>query len=211
MKILSVNTGAPKTIEWNGKIFSTSIYKYPQAGSCAVSFLNIKTDQQADLKYHGGENKAIYSYDISYYNFWKNKLPQIEFPFGAFGENLTTDGLLDHKVCIGDQFKIGSVILMAVQPRIPCYKLNARFNLNNMVDLFYLEKKNGIYFKVLQEGALQAGDKIELIEKSEYQITIEDITQTLISKGEDQKLLKAILDIPFFPQLLKSNFVNLVR
>ncbi|MDQ3193594.1 MAG: MOSC domain-containing protein, partial [Bacteroidota bacterium] len=125
--MISLNTGTPRHINWKGKILTTSIFKFPVAHRCKVSFLNIEGDEQADLRVHGGVDKAVYSYDAEYYDYWKQQITRKDWSPGLFGENLTTQGLTDDKVRIGNIYKIGTAKLRAVQPRFPCLKLNAKF------------------------------------------------------------------------------------
>ncbi|BDS11101.1 MOSC domain-containing protein [Aureispira anguillae] len=205
MKILSINIGQPETVQWKGKSIRTSIFKSPVKGPKRVSSLNIEGDGQADLRFHGGVNKAIYSYDSSYYTAWKTTLPTVDWSAGMFGENLTTEGLPDHQVQIGNVYQAGTLIFQAIQPRIPCFKLNLRFQRDDLLSLFYEKKCYGIYFKVIQEGIIEAGDNIQLLETSTYHCSISDIVQSFVSKGEDQLLLNKILNIPLLPKGIRQN------
>ncbi len=204
MKVLSVNVGTTQKIIWKDEVVETAIFKSPVEGPCKISFLQIQGDQQADPRYHGGENKAVYAYDISYYDYWKTILQRDDWDYGLFGENLTTEGLTDDKVFVGDIFKIGSVVLQAIQPRFPCYKLNVRFQSSSMVKLFAQQHRNGTYFKVLQEGFVVAGDSIELLESSPYKISLEDVTHCYYNDAEKEGLLEAVLAIPYLPEDLKE-------
>ncbi|WMX12690.1 MULTISPECIES: MOSC domain-containing protein [unclassified Aureispira] len=208
MKLISLNVGQPQTLTWKGKTVQTSIFKQPIHGKQSVSFLNIVGDQQADLRYHGGRDKAIYSYDLSHYEAWKKQLHRDEWSFGLFGENLSTEGLDETQVLIGNIYQIGSVVIQATQPRIPCFKLNICFDREDMTSLFYNFKRYGIYFRVLEEGTLEAGDTIKLIESSPYAISIQDLVNTFVSKGKDKVLLEKILDIPLLPNGIRKNFLS---
>lgn len=208
MKLLSLNVGQPKTVIWKGKEVETSIFKYPVVGRKAVSLLNIEGDKQADLRYHGGRDKAIYAYDNAYYEAWKQHIDRSEWSFGLFGENLSTEGLEEQNVQIGDIYQIGSVLIQATQPRVPCFKLNVCFEREDMTALFYNFKRYGIYFRVLEEGVMQAGDAIQLVEKGSYSITIAQIVDSFTSKGKDKKLLQEILDIPTLPDGIRKNFLS---
>ncbi|CAA6825473.1 MAG: MOSC domain-containing protein [uncultured Aureispira sp.] len=208
MKLLSLNVGQPKTVSWKGKEVETSIFKYPVDGQKAVSLLNIEGDKQADLRYHGGRDKAIYSYDKADYTAWKKQIDREEWPFGLFGENLTTEGLDESEVQIGAIYQIGSVLIQATQPRIPCFKLNICFEREDMTALFYNFKRYGIYFRVLEAGVLKAGDAIELVEKGAYSISIAEIVACFTSKGKDKKMLQQILDIPILPDGLRKKLVS---
>lgn len=205
MHIISINIGKPKNILWKNKKTITSIFKQPIHQPCQVSFSGIEGDEQADLRYHGGETKAVYSYDNSYYEQWKKILPRNDWQYGMFGENLTTKGLPDNEVRIGNVYKIGSTILKAMEPRFPCSKLNVRFGLSIMVKMFTQQKQNGIYFKIMQEGTIQKNDPIELIESSEYNITISDIVHCFYNKGNNATTLKNILAVSYLPKGLRKN------
>ncbi len=210
MKILSVNTGSPREVIWNEQSYTTSIFKSPVTEPCQVSFYNIEGDQQSDLKNHGGRDKAVYAYPIQYYQHWKKLLTRSEWETGLFGENLTTDGLLDEEIRVGDIYQIGSVKLLAIQPRFPCYKLNIRFGMPDMVKRFFAEKMYGTYFRVVEEGELQATDPIALVERSPYPITIQDVVECYSSKEPNQETLQTILSVPFLPERLKTHFQNLL-
>ncbi len=147
MKLLSLNVGLPQTYSYQGKEVATSIFKSAVEGSRSVSKTNIEGDGQGDLVHHGGEMKAVYSYDIAYYEHWKNILQRNDWNYGLFGENLTTKGLTDDKVLIGNIYKIGSVYLKAIQPRFPCYKLNIRFEMHDMLQQFYATGKTWNVFQ----------------------------------------------------------------
>jgi MOSC domain-containing protein YiiM len=206
MKLLSLNIGSPQDLEWNGKVVRTSIFKSPVEGKRKISFLNVEGDEQADLRVHGGLNKAVYAYDISHYAHWKTVLHRTSWPYGLFGENLTTEGLLDTEVRIGDLYEIGTATLQVVQPRFPCTKLNIRFGLPDMVERFMAQQRNGIYFRVLGEGSVGAGDSIQLAEQSSYTVTIHDYVNCYYSKGKNRMVLDAILSIPFLPESQRKAF-----
>ena len=200
MKLLSLNVGTPQVVDWNGKTVRTSIFKSPVSGPRKIFFLQVEGDEQADLRVHGGANKAVYAYDVSHYQHWKTVLPREEWPYGLFGENLTTEGLPDTEARLGDQYRVGTALLQVVQPRFPCTKLNVRFGLPDMMERFMAQKRNGIYFRVLQEGTVQAGDDIELAEKSAYAVTIQDYVNCYYAKQKNKDLVETILSIPFLPE-----------
>jgi MOSC domain-containing protein YiiM len=206
MKLLSLNVGRPQEIMWNGRPVRTSIFKEAVADARQVSFLNIEGDEQSDLRVHGGANKAVYAYDVSHYQHWKKALARSDWRWGMFGENLTTDELPDDAVKIGDVYQIGSVHLQAVQPRFPCTKLNVRFGLPDMMERFINEKRNGIYFKVLQQGALKAGDQISLLQPSAFAVTVQQYVNCYYAKGKDKALVDTILSIPFLPESQRGAF-----
>lgn len=206
MKLLSLNVGLPKPYIYQGKEVVSSIYKSAVTGSRSVSLINIEGDGQGDLVHHGGALKAVYSYDISYYDHWKTSLHREEWPYGLFGENLTTEGLTDDEVLVGNIYKIGSVYLKAIQPRFPCYKLNIRFEKDDMLQQFMLQGRHGTYFSVVQEGNLQTGDEISLAEQSQHNISIQQLVECYYTKGADKNLLHEILKINFLPERLQKAF-----
>lgn len=206
MRVVSVNVGKPTEMEWMGKAVRTSIFKHPVTGSRKVSFLNIEGDEQSDLKVHGGINKAVYSFDINYYEHWKTILPRDDWQFGMFGENLTTLGMLDDEVKIGSVYQVGTAKLQVVQPRFPCLKLNIRFGLPDMIEKFMQQQRNGIYFKVVDEGEVQANDEIRLIVPSKHNVSIADYVNCYYSKGSEKSVLKTLLSIPGLPERHRTVF-----
>lgn len=177
MKLLSVNAGLAREIFHEGRMTRSAIFKAPVIGPVRVNALNIDGDQQADLTVHGGPTKAIYVYPSEHYAFWRRELPGIEFPWGSFGENLTTEGLLEKDLNIGDRLCVGSVELAITEPRLPCYKLNVKFNRNDMVRRFLRSRRTGFYCAVWREGMIEAGDTIHVISRDEHRITVADITR----------------------------------
>ncbi len=206
MKVVSLNVGTPQQKEWMGKTVRTGIFKSPVTGKRNVSFVNIEGDEQADLRVHGGANKAVYAYDLSHYEHWKTVLQREQWEYGLFGENLTTEGLPDDEARIGDIYQIGTARFQIVQPRFPCTKLNVRFALPDMMEKFREEKRNGIYLRVLEEGVIEAGDKIVLVQPSFYNLTVQDYVNSYYSKGKDRDLLQIILSIPFLPEGQRKAF-----
>ncbi len=207
MHIVSVNVGQPATVTWGGRTFETSIDKRPTADRLAVTKLNMVGDAQADLAVHGGIDKAVYAYDRAHYAFWQGQLPnRLGWANGLFGENLTTDGLPDETVRIGDVFRVGTVRLRAVQPRLPCFKLNARFDDRHMVKRFSNAVRCGIYFRVLEEGHVQAGDGIEQIEQAPDAITIRDVADWYLNRTADADALRRLYALPHLPNRLKNSF-----
>lgn len=160
--IVSVNLGQVRVIEWQGQKFPTGIFKTPVKGPVKVGTLGLRGDVQADLTVHGGKEKAVYAYPSEHYEDWKDQL-QVELPFGMFGENLTTQGLLEESVHAGDSFQVGSAELIVTQPRFPCYKLGMKFDSMEMVKRFQSSGRSGFYLSVLKEGNITAGDQIRAI------------------------------------------------
>src|SRR5438067_7079192 len=172
MQVISVNVGLPREVEWRNEIVRTSIFKAPVTGRVRVARLNIAGDRQSDLTVHGGVNKAIYVYPSEHYEFWRKELPDSELPWGAFGENLTTTGLAEDDVRIGDRFAIGSAEFVVTQPRMPCFKLTIRFRRADMIKRFYRSGRSGFYLAVTKEGEIGAGDAIALLSRDADAITI---------------------------------------
>ena len=157
MKLISVQVGLPREVSWEGRTVTTGIFKEPIGGPVMVRTLNLDGDEQADLSVHGGPDKAVYVYPFEHYEYWRKELPGVKLPYGMFGENLTTEGLLEKDVNVGDRFRIGEAELVVRQPRMPCYKLGLKFQRADMVKRFLTSRRSGFYFAVLREGEVQAG------------------------------------------------------
>ena len=197
MKLLSVNVGRPREVEWDRRTIRTSIFKAPIPGRVQVRRLNLDGDQQSDLTVHGGVDKAVYVYPSEHYAFWRNELLNADLNWGAFGENFTTEGALDDKaVHIGDRFRIGSAIVQVAQPRMPCFKLGIRFGRPEMVKKFWNSNRSGIYFSVAAEGELQRGDEIHQLDEDPERVSVADIVR--LYKGEifDRELIGRALKSP---------------
>jgi MOSC domain-containing protein YiiM len=194
MKLISVNVGQPRTAEWQGHMVETSIFKAPVAGPVALRTLNLDGDRQADLSVHGGAHKAVYVYPSEHYSFWRGELPNVELPWGMFGENFTTAGLLED-VWIGDRFRIGSAEVIVSEPRVPCYKLGLKFGRADMIKRFLASGRTGFYVMVVKEGVVQAGDKIELIGRADQSVTVTDVTRLYASKQADPATLRRAVDL----------------
>lgn len=203
MRLVSVNVGLPRSVEWGGRTIATSIFKQPVAGPVALSGHNLAGDQQADLTVHGGPDKAVYAYDAAHYAYWQQQLVRADWTPGLFGENLTTEGLLETAVRVGDLFGIGTARLRAVQPRLPCYKLNMRFDDPGMAARFARAGRSGIYFRVVEPGIVCAHDTIELLEAVATTITIQTLADLLLSRQADPDTLASVLALPHLPRSLK--------
>ena len=207
MKILSVNVGLPREVQWHGRTIRTSIFKSPVAGRVPVRKLNLDGDQQSDLKVHGGVDKAVYVYPSEHYAFWRDELPNIDLPWGAFGENFTTEGPLDDKaVHIGDRFRIGSAQFVVTQPRMPCFKLGIRFSRPEIIKRFLHSGRNGFYFSVANEGEVAAGDTIELVASDENGVTVADIVELYTADAANQDFLHRVSDLAALPESWRSYF-----
>src|SRR5262245_19024663 len=175
MKLVSVNTGRPRDVEVNGRVVRTSIWKSPREGRLRVTWLNVDGDQQSDLTVHGGTHKAVYCYPSEHYEYWRRELPGVEVPWGVFGENLTTQGLLETAISIGDRIEIGSAEFLVTQPRQPCFKLGIRFGSEEMVRRFVASGRSGFYVRVVRERDLARGDAIRVIDHPPGSVTVSDV------------------------------------
>jgi len=172
MQVISINVGLPREVQWRDQIVRTSIFKEPVSGRVRVDQFNIEGDQQSDLTVHGGAGKAVYVYPSEHYDFWRKELPNADLPWGAFGENLTTTGLSEDDVRIGDRFAIGSAEFVVTQPRMPCFKLTIRFGRADMIKRFYRSGRSGFYLAVAKEGEIGAADEISLLSRDEGATTV---------------------------------------
>ena len=204
MHVVSVNVGGPREIEWRGKIVRTSIWKTPVDGSVRVATLNLDGDAQSDLRVHGGPEKAVYAYPSEHYEFWRRELNLDSLPWAAFGENLTTAGITESEIGIGDRLRVGSVELMVTQPRLPCYKLGIRFDRDDMIKRFMDSGRSGFYLSVIQEGKLAAGDRLEFISRDPHGVTVADVALTE-SDSLNQRLLKRVIAAPALPESWKRH------
>lgn len=175
MRVLSVNVGLPRKVVFNGQNVTTGIFKDAIKGPVMVRKLNLDGDRQADLTVHGGLDKAVYSYPKEHYFYWRTQFPKMDFVWGMFGENFTTEGIMEDDINIGDHFQIGSSKLVATQPRMPCYKLGVRFGTMEIIRTFLTSGRSGIYFKVLEEGRVHSGDEIKMIKRDKNNVTVKDI------------------------------------
>jgi MOSC domain-containing protein YiiM len=186
----------PQDVVWRGNTIRTSIFKQPVAGLVQLHAEHLAGDGQADLRVHGGPDKAVYAYPQEHHAYWQQLVPAAQLVPGAFGENLTTTGLLETQVRVGDCFQIGTAVLMAVQPRRPCLKLGIRWQRPSLVREFEEAQRPGIYFRVVQQGCLQAGDAIALVEPSACAVTIQDMVQMLAPGYADLGKVRALLALP---------------
>ncbi|AMJ66429.1 MOSC domain-containing protein [Hymenobacter sp. PAMC 26628] len=197
MHLLSVNIGLPQDVDWRGQTVRTSIFKQPAAGPVAVLAEHLAGDGQADLRVHGGPDKAVYAYPHEHYAYWQQHLPPALLVPGAFGENLTTSGLLESAVPVGARYRVGTAVLMAVQPRRPCLKLGIRLNDPSMVRRFEEARRSGVYFRVVQEGIIQAGDALALVEPgAPGDVTIQDMVDSNELPNKDFTKIAAMLRLP---------------
>ncbi len=195
-RVLSVNVGQPRQVQTRSGTVLTSIFKSPIEGRTAARGYNLEGDRQSDLSVHGGPHKAVYLYAFEHYAYWAEQLPGMPLPFGAFGENLTSEGLLEETVHIGDRFRIGTAVLQVTQPRMPCYKLGVRFNRDDMVKRFWLSGYSGVYFSMVEEGELEPGDLIEQVAAGPQQISVADVVRLYKGHNADADLFWRALEAP---------------
>jgi MOSC domain-containing protein YiiM len=206
LRIVSVNVGLPREVLWKGRTVSTGIFKDPVAGRVAVRALNLDGDRQADLTVHGGASKAIYAYPSEHYAYWREELPGVELLWGMFGENLTTEGLLEDAVGIGDRFRIGSAQVVVTEPRMPCYKLGLKFRRDDIIKRFLASRRTGFYLAVLNPGEVEAGDTVERLSRDPQGVTVADITHLYASKSRDAGLLRRAVSVEALPESWRAYF-----
>jgi MOSC domain-containing protein YiiM/ferredoxin-NADP reductase/ferredoxin len=194
--IVSVNVGLPQDVAWQGRTVRTAIWKQPVAGRVFARRLNLDGDGQGDLSGHGGEQRAIMVYQLDSYRYWASYLGRSDLAPGIFGENLTVEGLTDAEICIGDRFRIGSVVVEVSQPRDTCYRLGIRLQRPDMAALVVAHHRPGFYFRVIQEGELGAGDRIEKLSDGPERMTVAEIDALLYSAEHPLEALRRAARIP---------------
>ncbi len=206
MKIISVNVGTPRLVLWNGEPVSTGIFKEPVAGRVMMRTLNLDGDRQADLSVHGGPEKAVYVYPSEHYEFWKRELPDMDLPWGVFGENLTTTGLFETEINIGDKFRVGTAEVMVTQPRMPCYKLGIRFGRADILKRFLLSERSGFYLSVFKEGEVGEGDEFQLLEKNASGVTVVNVTRLYGTDKQNVALMRHAIATEALPASWREYF-----
>jgi MOSC domain-containing protein YiiM len=211
VKILSLNVARPKLVVYQGTTISTGIFKQPVSGRVRLRTLNLDGDRQADLSVHGGPNKAVYGYPSEHYPFWREELPGMDLSWGMFGENFTTTGLAEDKLHVGDRFQIGSAIVMVRQPRMPCYKLAAKFQREDILERFLLSGRSGFYFSVEQEGSVELGQAFELLERNHGGILISEVNRLLAHNRYQRDLLQKAIATAALPEQWRDLFSERLR
>jgi ferredoxin-NADP reductase/MOSC domain-containing protein YiiM len=206
MRVLSVNVGLPREVWWKDKPVATGIYKEPVEGPVRVRTLNLEGDRQADLRVHGGWEKAVYAYPSEFYDLWRRERPELEFPWGQFGENLTTEGLLDGEVSVGDRFRVGSAELIVTEPRLPCFKLGIRMGRDEFVTEFLERGLLGFYFAVVQEGGVEAGDPIVELSRDPRGFTVTEVTRLYARDRDDVEGLQCAVELDVLPDSWRNYF-----
>lgn len=207
MKVISLNVARPRLTVYKGATISTGFFKKPVQGRIMLRTLNLDGDQQADLSVHGGAYKAVYAYPCEHREYWRQELPESDLPWGAFGENFTTEGLREEHLHVGDRLRVGSSTLMVRQPRMPCYKLAARFQRDDIIERFLRSGRSGFYFSVEQEGEVGEGDSMEIISQAEKSITIAEMNQLFVRDKYDRDLLRKAIDTPALPEAWREYFL----
>src|SRR5205814_8446961 len=205
-QLLSVNVGLPHEVEWKGRIVRSAIWKYPVQGRCRVRRLNLDGDGQGDLAGHGGESRAVFVYQIGSYRYWERELERSDFVYGQFGENFTVEGLSDDEVYIGDRYQIGSAVFEVTQPRVTCYRVGVRMNDPRIPALLVSHRRPGFYFRVLQEGEVEAGDEILKLDSGPEQMTVAEVDALLYLPGHPRQQLLRALRIPALSPGWQSSF-----
>jgi ferredoxin-NADP reductase/MOSC domain-containing protein YiiM len=210
-RLLSVNVGLPRDIEWKGRTVHTGIWKDPVPGRRRVGRLNVSGDGQGDLAGHGGEQRAVFVYQIESYRYWEERLRRTDFVHGQFGENLTIEGLTDDAVCIGDRYEIGGALFEVTQPRVTCYRVGIRMNEPRMAALLTSSGRPGFYFRVLREGVVGAGDDIVKVGEAKERMTVAEINALLYSPNHARDRLQRALRIEALSPGWRSSFEALLQ
>jgi MOSC domain-containing protein YiiM len=211
MRVISVNVGLPRPVPGRGGMVMTGIFKDPVAGRVRVRRLNLAGDRQADLSVHGGPDKAVYAYPSEHYPFWRNELPEQALAWGAFGENLTTEGWWEDEVHVGDRFRIGTAEMVVTQPRMPCFKLGLRFGRDDVIARFLESGRPGFYLRVLQEGEVEAGDPCERISEDPGRVAVADVIRLYLDRHgalneDDRDLLERATRVEALPETWRDFF-----
>ncbi|SIO67905.1 MOSC domain-containing protein YiiM [Singulisphaera sp. GP187] len=205
MRVVSVNVGRPRLVAWQGNTVLTGIFKDPVDGRIPLRGVNLAGDAQADLSVHGGPDKAVYAYPLEHYDDWQAVLGRNLSP-GAFGENLTTEGITEDSVHIGDEFRVGTARLVVTQPRMPCFKLGIRFGDPTMVKTFLRAGRPGIYFGVREEGEIGPGDTIDRVFEEAHRVTVSAMLQLILNRNADPIQLRRVLEVSALAAVWREEF-----
>jgi MOSC domain-containing protein YiiM len=208
VKIVSLNVGKPRLTTYKGATINTGIFKKPVTGVVPLRTLNLEGDRQADLSVHGGPFKAVYGYPSEHYKYWKKELPDADSSWAMFGENFTTEGLSEDQLHVGDRFRIGSSTVQVRQPRVPCYKLAAKFQRDDILERFLVSGRSGFYFSVEEEGEVQAGDSFELLSREHEGITISEMNTLFAHDRYNQVLLRKAVATTAMPEAWTEYFAK---
>lgn len=210
MKLLSVNVSPPKAVRIAGRAYRTGIYKQAVEGRVWLGQYNLDGDGQADLDNHGGLNKAVYCYPHEHYAYWSHELDRHDFEHGQFGENLTLQGLLERDVCIGDILEIGQAVIQPTQPRVPCYKLENKLGIPGFAKTFLRANRSGFYARVLEEGAVAAGDGIRLLQRDALGMTVAEVNAALYLNAPDPATAERALRLEALSPEWRRSFEKLL-
>jgi len=211
MKIIATNLAVPREINWKGKQQVTGIYKQPVKGPVRLMTGGVEGDLIGNKKVHGGDFKACYLFASEHYEYWKTRYPKQDWQWGMFGENLTTKGLLDKDIQVGDVFRIGSSLVQATIPREPCYKLGLKFGDQGIIPAYVAYGQPGAYVRVLEEGPVAAGDAIIRVESAINSISIRDFFIFLNSREKNPDILEALLKNPHVPEYKKAKLLRYMK
>jgi MOSC domain-containing protein YiiM len=206
MRVLSVNVGLPRKVGWRGKRVTTGIYKQPVTGRVPIRTLNLAGDRQADLRVHGGWDKAVYAYSAEFYELWRSERPELDLPWGQFGENLTTEGLRDDDVNVGDRFRVGTAELVVTQPRLPCFKLGIKMGRDEFVTEFLQRGLLGFYLAVAREGEVQAGDPIVELSRDPRGFRVTEVARLYARDRDDVEGLRCAVELDVLPESWRNYF-----
>ena len=206
MRVLSVNVGLPREVIWRGKSVTTGIYKEPVEGRVPIRALNLDGDRQADLRVHGGLDKAVYAYPSEFYELWSRERSELELGPGTFGENLTTEGLLDESVSIGDRYRVGTAELVVTQPRLPCFKLGIRMRRDEFVTEFLERGLLGFYLAVAREGEVEAGDPIVELSRDSRAFGVTEVARLYARDRDDVEGMQRAAELDVLPESWREYF-----
>ncbi|HEX5193786.1 MAG TPA: MOSC and FAD-binding oxidoreductase domain-containing protein [Solirubrobacteraceae bacterium] len=210
-RLLSVNVGGPREVQWQGNAVRTAIWKSPVQGPRMVRQINIDGDDQADRNAHGGEHRAVFVYQIESYRYWERELGRDDFSYGQFGENFTVEGLSDEDVCIGDRYRIGDAVFEVTQPRVTCFRVGIRLDDPRMPSLLVAHHRPGFYFRVLREGEVQAGDEIVLVQQGPERLSVAETDALLYLPNKSRRTLQRALRIPALSEGWRGSFQELLE
>jgi MOSC domain-containing protein YiiM len=207
-RLISVNVGRPRLMTWAGQTFSSGIFKTPVEARVTLGRTNLDGDRQADLSVHGGPDKTVYGYPLEHYAYWKERLPGWELPWGALGENFTTEGLLETDLSVGDRYRVGSAVIMVKTPRLPCFKLAAKFRRDEIIEELIASGYSGFYFSVVEEGEVGAGDEFEFLRGETPTLTVLEAFRLYLPDSADVDLLQRAVEVAALPESWRERYRN---
>jgi MOSC domain-containing protein YiiM len=207
MRLLSVNVGMPRLLAWKDNTLKSGIFKKPVSGRVLLRTTNLDGDRQADLSVHGGPNKAVYGYPSEHYEYWHGKLPGVQLDWDALGENFTTSGLVETDIYVGDYYCAGQAVIAVTTPRLPCFKLAAKFQRDDMIERFLHSGRSGYYFSVVEQGEVGAGDELKLLERQDPTLTIAEMADLYTSALPDLEVLQRAVRVTAVPHSWRERFL----